>query len=131
MTDMCVYYFKGPPGSAIENTLSTRPATLDAIKGLGDPIIESQLVVDHTELDYDGFLIPCAGMDSYGVNDLTAQIVSLELRALSCDREASKLNESTDAKDKYMLSLESRELRDQAESLNTQGGDICRRRGRY
>ena len=120
MTDRYVYYFRGLPGAATENTVSTRPATLDSIRGLGDPIMESQLVVDHTELDDDGFLRVRAGIYSRVLSDPTAQIVSLELRARSRDREASQLTGSTTGQDKYMLSLESRELRKQARSLSTQ-----------
>ena len=93
MTDMYVYYFTGLPGSATENTISNRPATLAAIRGLGEPIMESQLVVDHTEVDVDGFLNPDGGMRAYVLNDFAAQIVSLELRALSRDREGANLND--------------------------------------
>jgi hypothetical protein len=128
MTDMYVYYFKGIAGSAAENSVSKRPATLDAIRGLGDPIMESQLVVDHTELDNDGFLSDCAGMDSRAVNHPTARILSLELRARSRDREASIPKDGADGKDKYLLSLESRVLRKQARSLNAQDADICAHR---
>ncbi len=127
MTDMYVYYFKGLPGSTTESTVSRRPATLDSIRGLGDPIMESQLVVDHTELDDDGFLRAHAGMDSRAANDSTAQIASLELRARSRDREASQLNDGENGKDIYMLSLESRELRKQARSLSTQATGIFSR----
>jgi hypothetical protein len=89
MTDAYVYYFKGW-------------------------IMESQLVVDRSELDENGFLITGA------VNDLSFQIGSLERRAASRDGEASKLNDGDEGRDKYMLSLESRELRNQARKLNEQ-----------
>jgi hypothetical protein len=97
-----------------ENTLSKRPATLEAIKGEGEPIMESQIVVDDSELDGHGYFIARVGRGSCAVNDLSAQIWSLEVRAASRDLEASRLNDGTEGKDKYMLSLESRELRDQA-----------------
>ncbi|HSY94969.1 MAG TPA: hypothetical protein VK793_05090, partial [Steroidobacteraceae bacterium] len=49
-----------------------------------------------------------------------AQIRSLERRAHSRDCEALLLNEGTDGARKYMLSLESRELRSQAKKLRNQ-----------
>jgi hypothetical protein len=122
MSDKYVYYFKEPPGSAGENTLSTRRATLEAIRGIGEPIMESQIVVDHTELDSNGFVSPQSGSDPSAANDLIAQIGSLELRALSRDSEALYLDDGDDGKDKYMLSMESRELRKQARVLKAQGG---------
>jgi hypothetical protein len=127
MTDMYVYYFRGLPGSTAENTVSRRPATLDSISGLGEPIMESQLVVDHTELDDDGFLRVRTGIGICAVNESTAQIVSLELRARSRDREASQLDDSANGQDKYMLSLESRELRKQARSLSAQATGVSAR----
>jgi hypothetical protein len=117
MADVYVYYFIGSVGLPGENGLSTRPATLEAIKGRGEPVMESQMVVDHTELDGDGFLVASVGDGSYALNDITARILSLELRAASRDAEAMKLNESTEGQSKYMLSLESRELRRQARQL--------------
>ena len=122
MTDMYVYYFKGLRGSAGENTISTRRATLQAIRGVGEPIMESQVVVDHTELDSLGFSRTQAGGDPSAASDLTAEIDSLERRALSRDGEALHLNHGDSGKDKYMLSLESRELRKQAKALKS-GGD--------
>jgi hypothetical protein len=119
MSDVYVYYFTGwddPPG---ENNISARRATLDTIKGRGEAIMESQMVVDHTELDDSGFHIVADGVDSV-VKELNDQIRSVELRAASRDSEAEKLNEATDGKDKYMLSLESRELRLQARRLAAQ-----------
>lgn len=124
MTDMYVYYFKGYPGSAGENTLSERPATLEAIKARGEPVMASQIVVDHTELDPEGFLNPYAGKHS-ALNDLAAEIGSLERRALSRDSAALELNDTTEGKDKYMLSLESRELRVQARKLKTQRDSVA------
>ena len=119
MTDVYVYYYmvrEAPPG---ESRLSKRPATLKAIKGKGRPLMETQLVVDHTEVDGDGFFIMTDG-NSNAINDIAAQIRSVELRAASRDSEALKLNETTEGKHKYMLSLESRELRGQARKLKVQ-----------
>jgi hypothetical protein len=119
MTDVYVYHYMLRDARAGESKLSTRPATLKAIKGMGRPLMETQLVVDHTEVDSDGFFIPTGG-NSSAVSDITAQIRSVELRAASRDSEALKLNEATEGKDKYMLSLESRELRGQARKLKVQ-----------
>jgi hypothetical protein len=120
MTDRYVYYFTGLAGSAGANTMSARPATLEALKGVGEPVMDSQLVVDDTELDRNGFLILGLRDQSPTPDDLTAQINSFELRAASRDREALELNDGADDKEKYMLSLESRELRSQARSLINQ-----------
>jgi hypothetical protein len=124
MTDVYVYNFmmRDEPGGKIR--LCTRSATLEAIKGRGEPVMESQIVVDHTELDGDGFLVVTVGNDSYAVNDITAQIRSVERRAVSRDSEAMKLNDGTDGRDKYMLSLESRELRGQALKLKQQRAEL-------
>jgi hypothetical protein len=44
----------GPGGAEI---LSKRRATLDAIKGKGEAVMGSQIVVDHREVDDNGFVI--------------------------------------------------------------------------
>jgi len=119
MCDVYVYYFMGPEDAAGKNTLSKWPATLDAIRGKGEAVMESQIVVDDTELDGNGYFIARVGYDSYAVNDLSAQIWSLEVRAASRDIEASRLNDTTEGKEKYMLQLESRELRSQARILKS------------
>jgi hypothetical protein len=124
MTDVYVYSFTMRDGLAGKITVSARLATLEVIKGRGEPVMESQTVVDHTELDNNGFLISRIGDDSYAVNDITAQIRSVELRAVSRDREALTLDEGTQGKDKYMLSLESRELRGQAKKLEKQRAEL-------
>jgi hypothetical protein len=121
MCDAYVYYFMGPKDSTGEKTLSKWPATLDAIRGKGEAVMESQIVVDDTELDGNGYFIARVGYDSYAVNDFSAQIWSLEVRAASRDIEALQLNDTTEGKEKYMLQLESRELRGQARILK------CRR----
>jgi hypothetical protein len=116
MTDMYVYHFVGPEGSDGKDALSTRAATLEAIKGRGEPLMESQLVVDHSELDADGFLLRF-DISTHAIDTLWSEIRSLNLRAESRDTEALKLNESTEGQHKYMLQLESRELRGQARKL--------------
>ncbi len=123
MSDVYVYYFMRTDGAGGAK-LSMQAATLEAIKGKGEAIMESQTVVDHTELDGNGFLLARDGSGSYAVNDLSAQIRSIELRAVSRDSEALALDEGTDGKDKYMLSLESRELRGQAKRLKLERADL-------
>jgi hypothetical protein len=95
MTDAYVYSFMTRDEVADETTVSARLATLEAIKGRGEPVMESQTVVDHTELDNNGFVMSGIGDNSYAANDITAQIRSIELRAASRDREALTLDEGT------------------------------------
>jgi hypothetical protein len=116
MSDVYIYYFIGPHGRNGKISLSARPATLEAIEGRGEAVMESQIVVDHTQLDEDGFLAATVGGAPYAINDIVAQITSLEVRAASRDNEAIR---STDGAEKYMLSLESRELRKQARNLKS------------
>lgn len=114
MSDVYLYYFFSRNGPNEENMLSTRPATLESISGRGEPVMESQIVVDYTELDAEGFLVATIGKDSCAINDTAAQIWSLEVRAASRDNEAK---DSADGVEQYMLQLESRELRKQARIL--------------
>jgi hypothetical protein len=114
MCDVYIYYFKTSNGPDGKNILSTRPATLDAIKGRGEPVMESQIVVDHTELDADGLLVAAIGNDSNAMDHIAFQIRSLAVRAASRDEAALA---SADGIERYMLSLESRELRKQAREL--------------
>jgi hypothetical protein len=122
MTDVYVYYFMrcGPHG---DNVLSKRRATLQTIAGRGEAVMESQIVVDHTEVDGDGFLIGGVGNESHPMDELWAQIRSLERRAESRDSEALKLDESAEGELKYVLRLESRELRREAQRLRKQRAD--------
>jgi hypothetical protein len=122
MSDVYVYYFmrRGP---ARESILSKRRATLETIKGQGEAVMESQIVVDHTEVDGDGFLIDGVGNESHPMVELWAQIRSLERRADSRDSEALTLNENVEGQRIYLLHLESRELRNQAQRLKKQRAD--------
>ena len=125
VTDVYVYYFLRYGGPAGEKLLSKRRATLETIKGKGgEAVMESQIVVDHTEVDGNGFLIGGVDNESHPMDELWAEIRSLERRANSRDGEALKLNESTEGARKYMLSLESRELRNQAQRLKKQRADL-------
>ena len=123
MTDVYVYYFMRR-GSAGENILSKRRATLETINGKGEAVMESQMVVDHTEVDGNGFLIGGVCNESHPMDELWAQIRSLERRANSRDSEALTLSESTERDRKYLLSLESRELRNQSQRLKKQRTDL-------
>jgi hypothetical protein len=123
MTDRYVYYFMRPGGPG-QSTLSKRRATLEAIKGKGEPVMESQIVVDHTEVDENGFLIGGTSNDAPALDELWAQIRSLERRANSRDIEALIMDESPEGTRKYMLSLESRELRAQALKLKKQRTEL-------
>lgn len=128
MSDVYIYYFKTSNGLDGKNILSRRPATLDAIKGRGEPVMESQIVVDHTELDANGFLVAVLGNDSNAIDELAAQIWSLEVRAASRDSAALA---SADSIERYMLSLESRELRKQARGLKSRRAEMRTAELRY
>jgi hypothetical protein len=104
----------GPSGAEF---LSKRRATLETIRGRGEPVMESRLVVDHTEVDANGFLTGRASDDSHPVDELWALTRSLESRASSRDREALELDDGTDGDQKNILRAESRELREQARGL--------------
>jgi hypothetical protein len=120
MTDLYVYYFIRSRGPAGENILSKRRATLETINGMGEAVMESQLVVDHTEVDGNGFLVDG---ESHSANEVWAQIRSLERRANSRDSEALTLSESAEGDRIYLLRLESRELRKQARLLKKPRAD--------
>jgi hypothetical protein len=124
MSDAYVYFFKVRSPQGCGYTVSERPATLEAISGVGEAIMESQIVVDDTELDGAGYYVAGNKEGSHIVDDLSGQIWSLEARAASRDIEAMTLDEGTNGKDKYMLSLESRELRSQARQLKNQQSDV-------
>ena len=122
MCDVYVYYFlrRGPVG---ERLLSKRRATLERIAVEGEPVMASQFVVDHSEVDENGFVIGHATTDSHPMDELWSQIRSLDRRAQSRDNDALLLDERSEAASRYMLSLESRELRKQAQALRTQRVD--------
>jgi hypothetical protein len=124
MTDMYVYFFMRRHGPSGEKLLSKRRATLEAIKNMGEPVMESQIVVDHTEVDGNGFLIGGVDDELHPMDERWAQIRSLERRAHSRDCQARQLEESTDGRLRYMLSLESRELRSQAQRLKKHRAEL-------
>jgi hypothetical protein len=123
LTDAYIYYFTVRDSATGEVVRSQRRATLAAIKRIGEPVMESQIVADITEIDADGFAIERFGAHgasdgSAPPGDVTSEIRSLQLRADSRDSKALLLNETTEGEDKYMLQLESRELRTQAQKLH-------------
>jgi hypothetical protein len=125
MTDAYVYRFKGLNGIDSEGSDDNRRATLDTLKGRGDPVMESQTIVDESELDHDGFFASNSGNESPSVDNVTAEIKSLRLRSKSRDFEARDLAENSDGQRKYMLQLESRELVKQAKRLSNQLEDMA------
>jgi hypothetical protein len=120
MTDAYVYRFTGMNGAGIESPAGNRRATLDTLKGRGDPVMESQTIVDQSELDQEGFFASNSNDESPSVDNVTAEIKSLGLRSQSRDFEARDLADNSDGQRKYMLQLESRELVKQAKRLRNQ-----------
>jgi len=119
MTDVYVYYFLQTGSNGVKS-VSNRRATLETITGLGDAMMESQIVVDHTEVDGNGFVRGHEVDESHPTDLMWSQIASLERRAKSRDNEAILLSKASDAKANYLLALESRELRKQAKRLRAQ-----------
>jgi hypothetical protein len=120
MTDAYVYRFRGLNGIGNEGLDDRRRATLDTLRGKGDPVMESQIIVDQSELDNEGFFASNSGNESPSVDNVTAEIKSLGLRSKSRDFEARDLVDLCDGQRKYMLQLESRELVKQAKHLSSQ-----------
>ena len=124
MADAYVYFFTALDRSSGKLARSTRLATLAAIKSRGKPIMDTQTTVDETELDAAGFLVGRSVGGSVPGDEMRGEIRSLNLRATSRDREALKLNDSTDGAPKYLLRVESRELRRQAGQMQQDRRDI-------
>jgi hypothetical protein len=121
MTDVYVYCFIERDGPAETNGHARPRATLETIKAIGDPIMESQIVVDDAELDSRGFFLGSVANDSRPSEDVRNEIRSLNLRAAARDREALTVaDDAAGSARKYMLQLESRELRKQAKKLQRQ-----------
>lgn len=127
MADAYVYYFTSLNVRTGERDLSKRRATLEAIKRIGEPVMDSQIVVDPTELDSSGFLVGRSVSGSHPSDELWGEIRSLNLRAASRDREAQRLDENTEDSGRYILSVESLELRRQATQLQKQRADLMAR----
>lgn len=117
MPDAFVYHFLIRDRSTGRLVSSKRRATLEAIKSKGEPLIESRMAVDASEIDADGFLVSRSVSGSDPTDELWGEIRSLRLRAGSREREARQLSESTEREQRLILCAESRELRHRADRL--------------
>jgi hypothetical protein len=117
MADALVYYFLMRDRSTGRLVSSKRRATLEAIKSRGEPLWESAMTVDDSEVDAGGFLTGRVVDGSDPADEVWGEIRSLRLRADSRDREARRLNDPSDRERKLTLCAESRELRTRAERL--------------
>src|SRR5258708_25730323 len=116
MADVYVYRFTGWEGPMEPGSRRQR-ATLEAIREIGDPIMESQIVVDDGELDSKGFFRGSVANDSDPTEDLTNEINSLNLRAHARDSEALTLQEAASGSHRHMLQLERRVLRKTSQTM--------------
>jgi hypothetical protein len=117
MPDAFVYYFLIRDRSTGRLVSSKRRATLEAIKGKGEPLLESAMAVDDSEVDSKGFLVGRAQGSAEPTDELWGEIRSLRLRAGAREREAAQLNDSSDRERKLILRAESQELRTRADRL--------------
>lgn len=125
MPDAFVYYFLIRDRSTGKLVSSKRRATLEAIKGLGEPLLESQMAVDDSEVDAMGFLATRSVDGSDPTGELWGEIRSLKLRAESREREAEQLIDGVQRERILILCAESRELRNRANRLQ----DLIQRQG--
>ena len=116
MADICVYYFSVRDRTTGKLGNSKRRATLEAIRDLGEPVVESRLIVDSSEVDGSGFLISRQDIGSY-IDEIWCEIRSLRLRAKSRTLEAKLLKES-EAERRHVLYSESLELMTRANRLH-------------
>jgi hypothetical protein len=93
MADICVYYFSIVDRATGKVRNSKQRATLEAISTRGDPVLESRLVVDSSEVDTDGLLTSRQDVNSY-IDAIRCEIKTLMLRARSRELEAARLGES-------------------------------------
>jgi hypothetical protein len=124
MSDVYVYKFYLFPVGGEWRSRSLFSATLTAIEKIGTPIMESQAVVDASQITEQGYLVPSAGFGSLEITELSAEINSLETRAAARDLLAHSMDARADEAAIYMLSLESRHLRQQAQRLTIQRSEI-------
>ena len=116
MPDAIVYYFLVRDRATGRLISSKRRATLAAIRIQGEPLLESAMVVDESEVDAMGFLARGSAGSEDPANELWGEIRSLRLRAASREREVKELGDGHD-KRKLILCEESRELRNRADRL--------------
>ena len=76
--------------------------------------------MDEAELDTNGFFHGDVANDADSAKSVKSEINSLNLRAASRDSEVRNLDKADSGAHKYMLQLESRELRKQAQRLQKQ-----------
>ncbi|HEY2779139.1 MAG TPA: hypothetical protein VGI90_00075 [Steroidobacteraceae bacterium] len=114
MADICVYYFSVRDRMTGKIVCTKRRATLEAIRFKGEPVMESQLVVDTSELDEGGFLVR-SDVASHG-DELWGEIRSLRLRAGS-RQEQLQLEEEVKEDRRALLRAEITELRRRADRL--------------
>jgi hypothetical protein len=124
MSDVYVYNFYPFAVGSERPSRSLLSATLTTIETIGIPIMESQDVVDESQVTTEGYLVPSAGFGSHEITQLSAEIKSLELRAAARDLQAHSMDAGADEAAIYMLSLESRHLRRQAQKLTIQRSEI-------
>lgn len=117
MPDAFVYYFLIRDRSTGKLVSSKRRATLGAITGLGEPLLESQMAVDHSEVDAMGFLVTRSVDGADPTGEVWGEIRSLRLRADSREREAQQLIDGMSRERKLILCAECRELRNRADRL--------------
>lgn len=117
MPDALVYYFLIRDRASGRLVSSKRRATLDAIRSRGEPLLESEMTVDNSEVDADGFLIGRSVGRGDPIDELWGEIRSLRLRARAREREAKQLSDPSDRERKLILGAESRELRSRADRL--------------
>jgi hypothetical protein len=116
MPDAFVYYFLIRDRSTGRLVSSKRRATLEAIESKGEPLLESKMAVDDSEVDAMGFLVRSIGGGD-PIDQLWGEIRSLRLRADSREREAKRLDDGADRERKLILCEESQELRNRADHL--------------
>jgi hypothetical protein len=114
MADIFVYYFSVRDRTTGKAVCTKRRATLEAIRFKGEPVMESQLVVDTSELDASGFLVR-SDFGSYS-DKLWGEIRSLRLRAGSREQEL-RAEAVVEANRSALLREEIAELRRKADRL--------------
>jgi hypothetical protein len=124
MSDVYVYNFYLFAVGGEWRSRSLFSATLPAIEKIGTPIMESQAVVDASQITEEGYLVPSAGFGSLEITQLSAEIRSLEIRAAARDLLARSMDSGADEAAIYMLRLESRHLRKQAQRIAIQRSEI-------
>jgi hypothetical protein len=93
---------------------------LAAIEKMGRPIMESQIVVDASEVSAEGLLGAAIACGSSKITRLSASIKSLELRAEARNLQAISMNANSDGAAIYIMSLEISHLRQEAKKLAIQ-----------